>query len=190
MASITLPAQSEARHPNIRPLSVLRDLPSVADLIEQCFSTTMDSDGKRYVQDMRRAGSDNSFLQWAKRAADSTTLPLTGYVWEEDHRVIGNVSLIPFSYNKRRLYLIANVATHPDYRRRGIARALTQRAIQHSREREDRPHLAQRPQRQPGCHSPIRKPRVYRTRPAHQLASRHRPAPGDVKRHIAGPRTG
>lgn len=136
MASITLPAQSEARHPNIRPLSVLRDLPSVADLIEQCFSTTMDGDGKRYVQDMRRAGSDNSFLQWAKRAADSTSLPLTGYVWEEDNRVIGNVSLIPFRNNKQRVYLIANVATHPDHRRRGIARALTLRAMQHSRERK------------------------------------------------------
>lgn len=135
MASITLPARME-HHPNIRPLSILRDLPFVADLIEQCFSSTMDSDGKRYVQDMRRAGSDNSFLQWAKRAADSTTLPLTGYVWEENHRVIGNVSLIPFRHNKHRLYLIANVATHPDHRRRGIARALTQRAIQHSRERK------------------------------------------------------
>lgn len=136
MASITLPAQNEARHPNIRPLSVLRDLPSVADLIEQCFSTTMDGDGKRYVQDMRRAGSDNSFLQWAKRAADSTSLPLTGYVWEEGNRVIGNVSLIPFRNKNQRVYLIANVATHPDHRRRGIARALTLRAVEHSRERK------------------------------------------------------
>ena len=135
MASITLPARAE-HHPNIRPLSVLRDLPSVADLIEQCFATTMDGDGKRYVQDMRRAGSDNSFLQWAKRAADSTSLPLTGYVWEENQRIVGNVSLIPFKHDKHRLYLIANVATHPDYRRRGIARALTQRAMQHSRERK------------------------------------------------------
>ncbi|MBV6392986.1 MAG: Mycothiol acetyltransferase [Anaerolineales bacterium] len=135
MASITLSARTE-RHPNLRPLSILRDLPPVADLIESCFSPTMDSDGKRYVQDMRRAGSDNSFLKWAKHAADSTSLPLTGYVWEEDGRIVGNVSLVPFKHNKRRLYLIANVAVHSDYRRRGIARALTLRAIEHARERK------------------------------------------------------
>jgi ribosomal protein S18 acetylase RimI-like enzyme len=131
MASITLPARAEA-HPHLRPLSVLRDLPAVADLIELCFANTMDNDGKRYVQDMRRAGSDNSFIQWANRAAESTSLPLTGYVWEENGKIVGNVSLVPFKHNKQRVYLIANVAAHPDYRRRGIARALTERALQHA----------------------------------------------------------
>ncbi|MFM8369386.1 MAG: GNAT family N-acetyltransferase [Chloroflexota bacterium] len=135
MSSITVPAR-EAPHPNLRPLSILRDLPAVADLIEQCFSSTMDSDGRRYVQDMRRAGKDNSFLKWANRVAESTSLPLTGYIWEEGHHIVGNVSLVPFRQNKHRLYLIANVATHPDYRRRGIARALTVRAMQHARERK------------------------------------------------------
>jgi ribosomal protein S18 acetylase RimI-like enzyme len=135
MSSITIPAQSE-HHPNLRPLSILRDLPAVADLIEQCFSSTMDGDGRRYVQDMRRAGNDNSFLKWANRVAESTSLPLTGYIWEENHRIVGNVSLVPFHRNKHRLYLIANVAVHPDYRRRGIARMLTMRAMQHAREKK------------------------------------------------------
>ena len=134
MSSITVPARSEY-HPNLRPLNILRDLPSVADLIEQCFSATMDSDGRRYIQDMRRAGKDNSFLKWANRVADSTSLPLTGYIWEEDHRIVGNISLVPFRQHKHRLYLIANVAVHPDYRRRGIARALTERAMQHAHEK-------------------------------------------------------
>ncbi len=135
MSSITVSAP-EKHHPNMRPLSIFRDLPPVADLIEQCFSATMDNDGRRYIQDMRRAGSDNSFLKWANRVADSTSLPLTGYVWEEDHHIVGNVSLVPFKRNKHRLYLIANVAVHPEYRRRGIARALTLRAMQHAREKK------------------------------------------------------
>jgi GNAT superfamily N-acetyltransferase len=135
MASITIPAREEQR-PNLRPLSVLRDLPPVADLIEQCFSAGMDSDGRQYVQDMRRAGSDNSFLKWAKRAADSTSLPLTGYIWEENNRIVGNISLVPFRRNNQRVYLIANVAVHPEYRRRGIARALTERAVRHAREKK------------------------------------------------------
>ncbi len=135
MSSITLSARADA-HPNLRPLSILRDLPAVADLIEMCFSNTMDSEGKRYVQDMRRAGSDNSFLHWANRAAESTSLPLSGYIWEENGKIIGNASLVPFRHKKQRIYLIANVAVHPDFRRRGIARALTERAMQHAYEKK------------------------------------------------------
>ncbi|GAB1471478.1 hypothetical protein MASR2M66_23560 [Chloroflexota bacterium] len=136
MASITLPAHEDAQaHPHMRPLSIFRDLPAVADLIEQCFSATMDGEGRRYIQDMRRASKDNSFLQWANRVADSTSLPLTGFIWEQDHHIIGNVSLVPFKRNKQSLYLIANVAVHPEYRHRGIARALTLRAMQRAREK-------------------------------------------------------
>jgi GNAT superfamily N-acetyltransferase len=134
MSSITVQARAES-HPNLRPLNIFRDLPPVADLIELCFSSTMDSEGKRYVQDMRRAGADTSFMQWANRTAEATTLPLTGYVWEENGRIVGNASLVPFRHHKQRIYLVANIATHPDYRQRGIARALTQRALQHAREK-------------------------------------------------------
>lgn len=131
MASITLPAQNR-KHPHLRPLNILRDLPAVADLVELCFADTMDSDGRRYVQDMRRAGGDNAFLKWASRAAESTSLPLTGYIWEENGRIVGNTSLVPFRHRGQRIYLVANVAVHPDFRRRGIARALTERALQHA----------------------------------------------------------
>jgi ribosomal protein S18 acetylase RimI-like enzyme len=136
MSSITISARNTNTHPNLRPLSILRDLPAVADLIEMCFSSTMDNDGKRYVQDMRRAGRDNSFVQWATRAAETTSLPLSGYVWDENGKIIGNTSLVPFRHHKQRTYLIANVAVHPEHRRKGIARALTERAIQHAREKK------------------------------------------------------
>jgi len=135
MASIPLAARAEA-HPNLRPLNILRDLPAVADLIELSFSDTMDREGQRYVQDMRRAGQDDNFLHWATRMAESTSLPLTGYVWEEAGRLVGNSSLVPFRHNGQRTYLIANVAVHPDFRRRGIARSLTQRSLQHAADRK------------------------------------------------------
>jgi ribosomal protein S18 acetylase RimI-like enzyme len=135
MASITIPARAEP-HPNLRALNILRDLPHVADLIETCFSSTMDSEGQRYIQDMRRAGRDDGFLRWADRTSESTSLPLTGYVWEENGRIVGNTSLVPFRHNKQRIYLIANVAVHPDFRRRGIARLLTERAMVHAREKK------------------------------------------------------
>src|SRR3972149_6106568 len=135
MTSIPLPARAEA-HPNLRALNILRDLPQVADLIELCFSHTMDGGGQRYVQDMRRAGRDDNFLHWAARVSESASLPLSGYIWEENGRIVGNASLVPFRHQRQRIYLIANVAVHPDHRRKGIARALTQRALIHASEKK------------------------------------------------------
>ncbi len=117
----------------MRPLNVFRDLPAVADLIELCFASTMDNDGQRYVADMRRASRDDGFLHWANQMTESASLPLTGFVWEQDGRIIGNASLIPFRDRGKRIYLIANIAVHPDYRRRRIGRILTQRAVEHAR---------------------------------------------------------
>jgi len=122
-------------HPHARSLNVLRDLPHVADLIELCFNNTMDGDGQRYLSDMRRASRDDGFLRWANHMAESTSLPLTGYVWEENGKIIGNASLIPFRDRGKRIYLVANIATHPDHRRRGIARLLTQRVVEHARKK-------------------------------------------------------
>ena len=134
MSSITIQAKTND-HPNMRPLNVLRDLSAVADLIELCFSPTMDNDGQRYLSDMRRASRDDSFLHWASRMTETASLPLMGYVWEQDGRIIGNASLIPFRDKGKRIFLIANVATHPDYRRRGIGRALTERVMKQARDR-------------------------------------------------------
>ncbi len=53
-----------------------------------------------------------------------------GYVWEENGDVVGNVSLIRIRYRQRSIGLIANVAVHPSFRRRGIGRALVESAIQ------------------------------------------------------------
>ena len=119
----------------MRPLNVLRDLPRVADLIELCFASSMDSEGQSYVRQMRRASRDASFMSWASNALESASLPLSGFVWEQDGRIIGNASLVPFRHKGKRVYLIANVATHPDYRRRGIARTLTERAMGNARQR-------------------------------------------------------
>src|SRR5512138_1346010 len=135
MSSITIPAKAND-HPHLRPLNVLRDLSAVADLIELCFSPTMDNDGQRYLSDMRRASHDDSFLRWASRMTETASLPMMGYVWEQDGQIIGNASLIPFRERGKRIFLVANVATHPDYRRQGIGRALTERVMKQARDRK------------------------------------------------------
>jgi ribosomal protein S18 acetylase RimI-like enzyme len=134
MSSITV--STPGKQPShLRPLSVFRDLPAVADLIELCFSSTMDNDGRRYIQDMRRAGSD-SISKWASRAAETTSLPLSGFVWEENGKIVGNTSLVPFRQHAQKIYLIANVAVHPESRRQGIAKALTEHAMNHARDKK------------------------------------------------------
>lgn len=133
MTAITTPLYEHP--PQLRPLNVLRDLPAVADLVEACFHDTMDNDGHRYIDQMRRASKDNAFLRWAVHAADTVSMPLSGFVWEEDRKIIGNVSLIPFRKTKKRVYLIANVAVHQDHRRKGVARQLTDAAIRQACQR-------------------------------------------------------
>ena len=117
----------------LRPLNVVRDLGGVANLVELCFYQGLDRDGQQALQDMRRASRDPGMLRWTPAAGEALSMPLTGYVWEADGKVVGNVSLIPFRQDGRRIYLIANVAVHPDLRRRGIGRALTEQAMQHAR---------------------------------------------------------
>ena len=133
MAAIATPILSKASQ--LRPLNILRDLPGVADLVEKCFADTIDSEGRHYLQQMRRAGQDNAFMRWAANAVESVSMPLSGYVWEENGEIIGNVSLIPYRKKKKKIYLIANVAVRPDFRRKGIGRALTVKAIQHTSDR-------------------------------------------------------
>jgi ribosomal protein S18 acetylase RimI-like enzyme len=119
----------------LRPFDVRRDLSAVADLVEDSFRGTIDPDGKRYLRQMRSAAHHQRFLRWAGSVVETTTLPLSGYVWEEAGKVVGNLSLLPFFYNNQRLYLIANVAVHPRYRRQGIAHSLTAAALDHARSR-------------------------------------------------------
>ena len=130
MAAITVPILAEI--PQLRPLNILRDLPGVADLIEKCFSSTMDDEGRSYIQQMRRAGRDSSFLRWATTAVETASMPLSGYVWEENGEIIGNVSLIPHRHKHKKIFLIANVAVRPECRRRGIGRSLTIAAMHHA----------------------------------------------------------
>jgi ribosomal protein S18 acetylase RimI-like enzyme len=119
----------------VRPFDVRRDMGPVADLVELCFADTLDPEGKRFIQRMRSAAKNKGFLSWAAVNAEWLNMPLSGYVWEQDNILVGNISLIPYNIEGQRSYLIANVAVHPDYRRLGIARELTVQAMEHARKR-------------------------------------------------------
>lgn len=114
---------------SLRPFDIRRDLLAVADLIELCFAESLDADGRLYIRQMRQAARSGPLLDLASAGGNRIDLPMGGFVWQEGDRVVGNLSLIPHRRAGERLYLIANVAVHPDYRKRGIARVLTQAAL-------------------------------------------------------------
>ncbi len=116
---------------HIRAIELRRDLDSIADLIDQCFADQMDAEGRDYIRHVRQIarGLGNFFVEGT--TPENSQLPFHGYVWEENGRIVGNLTLIQVRRIDRRTYLIANVAVHPDWRGRGIGRLLTERAIAH-----------------------------------------------------------
>lgn len=64
-----------------------------------------------------------------------------GYVWMEDGRIVGNATLLTTKTDGR--YLVVNVAVHPDYRRRGIARCLMDALLTTAQKRNGRQILLQ-----------------------------------------------
>jgi ribosomal protein S18 acetylase RimI-like enzyme len=132
MAEIVIPTTSGE---HLRRLDSRRDLAKVADLVELCFFDTLDPEGRQYLNEMRRAAQSASMMRFASSFLDESPILPSGYVWEEDNQLVGNLSMIPITIQGKRGYMIANVATHPDYRGRGIATALTVTAVKHAQER-------------------------------------------------------
>jgi len=120
--------------PMLRPLNPHQDLLFIADLIELCFAETLDQSGREYIRQLRQIAKEPS-AYWFGRATNHYYAPRQGFVWEEEGRIVGNLSIFPFQTPHGVQYLIANVAVHPDFRRRGIARLLTERALDYIRER-------------------------------------------------------
>jgi ribosomal protein S18 acetylase RimI-like enzyme len=109
---------------NVRPVDPSRDLDAIADLIELCFSPSIDADGKEYIRYLRRMASSRLYHFVYENSIQKANA-IEGFVWEEDKRIIGNLTLIPFPHETNPHYLIANVAVHPEYRQKRIAHQLT-----------------------------------------------------------------
>ena len=114
---------------HLRPYQFRKDLRAISDLIELCFDKTLDPDGRRYLKRMRLVAQHTGTRFYSSLMLSNTSIPTTGFVWETGGKIVGNLSMVPFYDGAKRFYLIANVAVHPDFRRRGIARAMTSAAI-------------------------------------------------------------
>lgn len=118
----------------LQPMDMTRHLAGLADLIEICFADEMEDGGRSIIREMRglsRLGWGLHALNWLGLSHEIWTL---GHVWVEYGQVVGSVSTQP-SDSQPDAWLVANVATHPDYRRRGIGFALMQATLEMIRKR-------------------------------------------------------
>lgn len=131
MATFVL-RQSTRTWRGVRPLDPRRDLPQVADLIEEAFAGELDLGGQAALREMRLAGRLGVWMTPSHLLGGEWPENFGGFVWVEDDRVVGNVT-VQRSDSFARRWQIANVAVASAYRRRGIARALMETALEHVR---------------------------------------------------------
>lgn len=126
MTTASYPTEPMETRSGPRPVNLRTDLGPLADLIELVFANSMDDSGRAAIREMRYLSKLGAGLNMLTRLNELALGISLGYVWVEDDRLVGNVSLYPANWPKPLgpAWIIANVGTHPDYQRRGIARRL------------------------------------------------------------------
>lgn len=122
-ASSAVHGKSDQR---LRPINLRRDSRQIWQLLDLVFGPTLDAEGRRLLDSSLATNYPPNVMIQISQAAGGL---VPGFVWEEEGRIVGNVSLIGTKVEGR--YLIANVAVHPGQRRRGIGRALVREVIKY-----------------------------------------------------------
>lgn len=127
--------KTDVREGYIRLINPRTDLREIADLIELCFKDTIDEDGMDYIRYLRKIASNVNSYWWGGDYPVTSFTQIQGFVYEVDEKIVGNLSMIPFHKNGEFIYLVANVAVHPQFRRQGIALDLTSRSLKYAKEK-------------------------------------------------------
>lgn len=125
---MTAGIQAGSVQTGVRPFDPFRDLEPVVDLIDVAFGEWMDPAGRAVLDEMRRIARWGVLLSWLYWPGWSNLGGVSGFVWVDGGRVVGNASL-------RRVarwggFLIGNVAVHPDWQGRGVAGALMEAVLE------------------------------------------------------------
>jgi len=111
----------------LRPFCARTDLYGVARLLEEAFRGEHNFPFA-HTPWMREIG----IWLWTLNYAPTFPETLEGFVWIEDGKIVGNVTLTN-DWARGNRYYISNVAVKREYQRHGIARELMRAALEHIR---------------------------------------------------------
>ena len=77
----------------LRPFDISRDLRAVAELISVAFATELDDRGNAALREMRIMSHFGGFLGLMNRSGGEFNDMLSGFVWVDAGRVVGNVTV-------------------------------------------------------------------------------------------------
>jgi ribosomal protein S18 acetylase RimI-like enzyme len=127
-------ASKEEKFRGLRLMDPSRDLRQVAALIEEAFAGQLDLRGQEALRELKAMSRLGPFLWLLDRLSPEFHETFSGFVWVEEGRVVGNVTVNRSSWRSRR-WFISNVAVERAYQGQGIARELMQAAIGKARDR-------------------------------------------------------
>jgi ribosomal protein S18 acetylase RimI-like enzyme len=134
---ITAPSQDQSKN-GPRPINLNSDIPGILKLLELVFGASMDAAGRQMFTGTAHLAQSPAILWRLSPAAGKLSL---GFIWQENGRIVGNVTVLPTNTPGR--YLVVNVAVHPDFRRQNIARLLMEQVDNLVRQRQGNQILLQ-----------------------------------------------
>jgi ribosomal protein S18 acetylase RimI-like enzyme len=132
MAATAL-VRSEPIRAGLHPFDPRHHMRGVAELVGSVFAGEMDARGRSTMREMEIVGRFSPLLGSMLSMGFFEDF-VSGYVWVEDGKVVGNVTLQCADQVGSR-WRISNVAVAPAYRRRGLARRLMLASIREAAER-------------------------------------------------------
>jgi ribosomal protein S18 acetylase RimI-like enzyme len=114
----------------MRALDYRRDLESLGELISLAFAGELEALGLDFRSEIATIKRLAPLVAVLSIISDDFRHLLDGYVFEDQGRIIASVTVQRQS-SATGCWEIGTVATHPDYRRRGLARRLVERAVEH-----------------------------------------------------------
>jgi ribosomal protein S18 acetylase RimI-like enzyme len=112
----------------------LSEFSQMIDLVEVAFAEDEAREGRSLRSELKGIQSMLPILRVLFKINPGIEDHFTTFIWEVDQKFVALVTVSQQGGDKTRWY-IANVATHPDYRGRGLARRLVMAGLDHIRAR-------------------------------------------------------